>query len=805
MFRNYFKTALRNLLRYKEFTAINILGLAIGISGCLVIGLFVWDEKQYDKNITGGENIYRLYEERKDANATTFNTPVPPTYADFLLRTYAEVAATSRMMMLGDKYLMEAGEQRAYEEQGCFVDSSFLSLFSLPMKSGNAATALSTANSVVLTEELAQRYFGNTDPVGQTLFVGKDTMEVRGVLAKLPAHFHLNFRYLMPIAAVDFPKERMQNWGWHQFYTYVKLKPAANASLLADKFRNYVKTEIMPKESTDGSSWLPYLQPLHDVHLKSADFVYDNAVRGNATSVRALTVIALFVLVIACFNFINLATARSLRRAKEIGVRKVVGAGRQQLVVQFLSETVLLALLAMLLAVAASLFLIPLLNEFTGKAIQFNPLTNPLLALTLLAAGGLIGVLAGLYPALVLSGFQPIKVLKNTKASVGRGGWLRPALVVVQFSLSVLLIVCTLIVYRQTKFLNNKDLGFNKEQVLYFTLQTSVRQQLESFKSELRQLPQVVSLTSGYGMPGDAFAGEGIMVPAKEGVKEQAISLFIGDPDYVKTLGLHLIAGRDFLRDRGTDVREGFIINETAVKNFGFGTPQAALGRELHWNEWEPADTTKPVKKGRVVGVVQDFHYKSLHEKVTAAVIQLYPQVSETVAIKLRPQNMQAGIAAINRLWSRFAPGFPFDYKFVDETYGAMYRSEEKLGSLLWIFAIMAIVVGCMGLFGLAAFSAEQRTKEIGIRKVLGAGVFNIMGLLSKKFLLLVVIASAIAFPVAWWVMKAWLNDFPYRVAMGGWVFALALAAALVIAFITVSFQAVKAATLNPIKSLRTE
>ena len=804
MFKNYFKTAFRNLLRYKGFAFINFLSLTIGIIGCLVIGLFVWDEQKFDKNIPNGENIYRLYEERTDNNGVTYNTPVPPVYTDFIQRQYPEVDTTTRIMMLGDRFLLESGKSQGYEEKGWFVDPSFLHFFSLNLRQGDPANALTKPASIILNEELASKYFGTENPVGKTILINKDTLEVTGVLGSLPSHFHLKFRYLLPIAAVNVPAERMQSWGWHQFYSYVRLKPGTDVQQVQDKLQAHIRKEILPKESQDGTVYMPKFQPLADIYLKSADFVYDNAARGNETYVKALSVIALFVLAIACFNFINLATARSLRRAKEIGVRKVVGADRKQLVFQFIGETVLLSLLSMVLAMIATLLIVPLLNNFTGKSISFNPITTPLLGLLMLASGVLIGILAGIYPALVLSGFQPIKVLKNMKLTTNRS-WLRPALVVVQFSLSVLLIVCTLIVYRQTKYLNDKDLGFSKDQVMYFNVNNEVSQKLDAFKSELKQQPNVYAVTSGYGMPGDAFAGESVTLPTNEGEKKVAVSQFIGDHDYVKTLGLRLVAGRDFSRDRSTDVREAFIINETAAKAFGFKSPQAALGQAIHWDEWEPTDSTQPVKRGKVIGVVKDFHYKSLHEKVTASIIQLYPQVTATVAIKLRSSDMSSSIANINNIWKRYAPGFPLDYKFVDETYGKMYSSEEKLSTLLWIFAIMAIVVGCMGLFGLAAFSAEQRTKEIGIRKVLGADVLNIMGLLSKNFLVLVAIAAVIALPIAWWAMNNWLDDFPYRQEISWWIFGVAIVAALLIAFITVSFQSIKAATVNPVKSLRTE
>lgn len=396
-----------------------------------------------------------------------------------------------------------------------------------------------------------------------------------------------------------------------------------------------------------------------------------------------------------------------------------------------------------------------------------------------------------------------MKLVRSSGAS-----WLRQALVVIQFSLSVLLIVSTLIVFRQTKYLNNKDLGFNKEQVVYFQLRDSLvtnPKTLETFKSELKASPNIIDVTSGYGLPGDAFAGDGIALPTQEGEKKYAANVFIGDQDYVKTLGLHIIAGRDFSRDMATDATEGFIINETAVKEWGFGSPEKAIGHPVYWDEWAPTDSLHPVKKGKVIGVVQDFHYKSLHEKVTASVIQVYPQVTYTVAAKLKTAGMTNTLAFIKNKWSQFVPAYPLDYKFMDETYGKMYSSEEKLSDLLWIFTLMAIFIGCMGLFGLAAFSAEQRTKEIGIRKVLGANVLNIISLLSKNFLVLVLIAAVIAFPIAWWAMNNWLDDFPYRVSISWWIFGIAIIAALLIAFITVSFQSIKAATSNPVKSLRTE
>ena len=353
--------------------------------------------------------------------------------------------------------------------------------------------------------------------------------------------------------------------------------------------------------------------------------------------------------------------------------------------------------------------------------------------------------------------------------------------------------------------MNEKDLGFNNEQVVYFQVREDVSEKLETFKTELKKSTAVASVTAGYGLPGDQFAGDGVTVPTNEGEKKYGSKVFLGDYDYVKTLGLQVIEGRDFSREMSTDPTQAFLINETAVREFGFGTPENAVGKALHWEEWAPTDTLNPVKKGKIIGVVKDFHYKSLHEKLTASVIHIYPQVLFKVAVKLKAGATKEGIAHIQNIWAQFAPGYPLEYQFMDETYGKMYESETKLSDLLSIFTIMAIVVGCLGLFGLAAFSAEQRTKEIGIRKVLGASLANIIGLLSKNFLLMVVIASLIAFPIAWWAMNNWLEEFPYRISISWWVFVLAIVIALLIAFITVSFQSIRVAIRNPVKSLRTE
>lgn len=808
MFRNYVKTAIRNIWRYKGFSLINISSLSIGITCCLIIGLFVRDELRYDRFVPDGARIHRMYMEYSNVSGKTLSASVPPMFATHLQTVYPEVESTVRMLMFSGKLLMEAGNKRAYEHNGIIADTAFFRFFPLAFVQGNPRTALEDPASVVVTVDLARKYFGTDRAVGKLMKIDKADYTVKGVLAGVPEHFHLDIGYVIPMAAAGIPTERMEKWTWNQFYTYVKVRPGTDLRKLESAFQQFIDREVNPRSMKDGrSSYRPFFQPLKDVHLESSEFTFDNARRGNATYVRGLVIIVFFVLIIACFNFVNLATARSFRRAREVGVRKVIGADRRQLILQFTGETILFSVLAVAVAAAATFLLLPALNRFTGKSIGFNPFTDPALALILAGGAVVIGILAGAYPALFMSGFKPIRVLKGLKP-VGEtsrsAGSLRQGLVVIQFAISGLLIICTVIVYQQMNYLQKKDLGFSKDQILYFDLQGDVAANPEALKSELLRSPGVTGATAGYGLPGDQLAGDQVIVASPEGERAQGVNLFIVDHDYIRTMGLTVLAGRDFSRNFPSDTSSAFIINETAVRELGFGTPEKALGQRISWPKWVP-DAVNPVKKGEIIGVVKDFHFKSLHEKVNAAVLQIYPQVAVKMALKVRETDLPRTLDFIKAAYGKFSPDYPLDYKFLDENFGAMYRNEEKLSTLLWIFTVMAIFVGSLGLFGLAAFNAEQRTKEIGIRKVLGASAADIVVMLSGSFLRPVLIAALIAFPAAWWLMNNWLDDFPYRVDISWWVFLMTAGISLLVALLTVSFHAVKAAVSNPVTSLRTE
>ncbi|QHL85995.1 FtsX-like permease family protein [Nibribacter ruber] len=805
MFKNYFKVAYRGLIRHKGFSITNIAGLALGLTACLLIGLFVYDELQYDTFVPEGDRVYRVYNYANLEETNDQIAPVPPMFGTTLKESFPEVETSLRILMQpwDGQTLVENGNKRIYEKGGLDADPTFFEVFPHTFISGSPEKALDDPYSVVISDKFAEKVFGTTNAAGKRVIIDKETFLVKGVFESNPK-FHLPINFIRSLKRFGFNSERMSSWGWQQFYTYIKLKKGASPDALLAKFRAVTIKQI-DDESNKPHDYLPYFQPLQQVHLYSASFKFDQVLRGNITYVKALSIIAVFILLIACFNFVNLATAKSLQRAKEVGVRKTIGASRSQLMFQFLAETLLITLISVIIAAALTSLFLPALNDFTEKEMTFNVFTSPTLMLILLVLVIVVGVLAGLYPAIILSGFKPVNVLKGAVVSDGGPGkipWLRHGLIVLQFSLSIFLIICALVVYQQVSYLHNKDLGFNKDQIMFFPMRgDNMYKNYETFKNELTQSPAVASASIGYGFPGDATAGDGIEV-IKDGQREyHGVSQLMVDHDYIKTLGLKLVAGRGFSKDMPTDKDQAYMLNETAVKELGLGTPEKALGQKLEWKMWTDGKDT--IKKGTVIGVVKDFHFKSLFDKMDPTVLQIFPGANWKVAVKLKGDNVTAGINHVKSVWNQFSPEYPIEYKFMDDNFAAMYKAEDKLKSLLWIFTGMAIFVGCLGLFGLAAYAAERRKKEIGIRKILGAESSSIVTLLAKDFLKLVLIAAVFAFPVAWYAMSVWLKDFAYRIDIPIWVFFVAGILACVVAFVTVSFQALKAATANPVKNLR--
>jgi putative ABC transport system permease protein len=806
MFKTFLKISFRNIAKHKGFALINISGLTLGLASCLLIGLFVWDEKQYDKGIPGADEIYRVYIKADRTEGISNSAGTSPMFAPTLKQEFPEVKESARIMQIQSKSLFEQGNKKLYLEGGIYTEPGFLNIFPLNSSYGPITHALDDPSSVIISSVLANQCFGNVNPIGKQLMIDKLPYQVKAVFVQDPK-FHLSLNYILPLQSAGLPPERMQRWGWQQFYTYIKVQKGTDASTLQKKFQDIVKARAYPVLKPMGFTYLPYLQPLKKVHLYSSDFKFDMAVRGNIVYVNALSIIASFILLIACFNFINLTTAKSIQRAKEVGVKKAIGASRWQLILQFTGETILFALMSVIVALTVTLLLLPALNQFTGKNISLNLLSFPVISLIVVGLILVVGVSAGFYPAIVLSRFKAVKVLKGTTGDEGifKGQLFRKALVVTQFSLSSLLIISAIIVYQQVNYLHTKDLGFNKEEIMFFPMQgDDMTKNYSSFKNDLLQSSGVSSVSIGYGFPGDLTAGDQIIVPSNGESKNYSVTQLLVDHDYIKTLNLQLVAGRDFSKDIKTDQPEGFIINETAVKELGFGTPQKAIGQKLEWKVWV-SKTPDSLKKGRVIGVVKDFNYKNLYEKVNSAVIQIYPEAYWKVAVKLKTADAANTISYINNIWKKYSPGYPMDYTFMDENFKRMYQSEDKFRALLIIFTGLAIFIGCLGLFGLAAYTAERRTKEIGIRKILGADVNSIVMLLSGEFLKLILIALVIAAPLAWYFMNGWLKDFAYRIEIGWAVFVLAGVLAIVIAMLTVSYQGIKAALVNPVKNLRVE
>ena len=803
---NHYKTAFRALRKRKSFSLINIAGLTLGLAATLLIALFVWDEYQYDKFVPEGDRIYRLYNQVTHNEGTEPVAVTPPTYSGVLQREFPGVEAATRVLVTGDfKSLFETGGKAIYENDGMYADSAFFRVFQLPFVFGNPASALNDPASIVLSREMANRYFGHEDPVGKKLLIDKKLVQVTGVMDKNPK-FHLSFHYLRPLAAVEIPADRLQSWQWQQFFTYIRTRDGADINSMQSTFRDIVKANAYPKTKPQGYTYLPFFQPLYAIHLYSAGFKFDQGPRGNITYIRALLIIAAFIMAIACFNFINLATALSARRAKEVGVRKTIGAGRGQLIRQFIGETLLLTAISILLAIILTGLLLPSLNSFTGATIPFSILIRPVTIALFAALTLIVGLAAGFYPAIILSGYDPVKVLKPGLAQSSlRVAWLRQGLVVVQFTLSILLILSAITVLRQVDYLHHKDLGFNKEQIVFFPLHgDNIAKNQDAFRNDVLKVPGVSNISIGYGYPGDAVAGDEVIVDHQGAQTTLPATQLTVDYDYIKTLGLKLVAGRDFSRSMGTDQDHAWIINETAVREFGYGTPEKALGRTLSWHPW---DGNKPdsLKTGQIIGVVKDFNYKSLYDKIEPAVIQIYPLAAWKVAVKVRTDHLASTIAEIRTVWNQFVPDYPMEYKFLDQNFDELYQSEEKLQTLVWIFTGIAIFVGCLGLFGLAAYTAETRRKEVGIRKILGASTESVVLLLSKGFIGPVVLSLLIASPISWYCMQQWLQGFAYRTTMTWWVFAAAGLGAILIALLTVSSQAIRAALVNPVKSLRTE
>ncbi len=800
MLQNYLKIGFRNLAKNKLFSIINISGMAISIASFLVIALFVYDELQFDKHVQDVHRKYRVYNEHfTDDGRVMRGSMIPPPIGPTLMEEYPEVEAYARFMNFYNPVLFEAGNLKYTEEKGGCADPAIFEMFSLKLVEGDIETALHDVKEIAINQTLAKKYFGDKPAVGETLQVFNENYKVAAVFEDFPEHSHLQLNYFVTMQELltTIP-ERMRGWGWSQFHTYIKLKEGTNAEQFDAKLKDFAKRNAWPTTKDHGSYYIPHIMPMADIHLHASDQKWDIAVRGNAQTIYILSATAVFILIIAILNFINLSTARAVNRVKEVGVRKVVGAYRSQLIYQFISESVVIAGIALLIGGLVTELVLPALNNFTEKSIPTGIFLNPLLVIVLLVATVLVGVAAGAYPAFYISSYKPAQILSNKKS--GRSGKtvLRKGLVVLQFILSFLLIIASFVVSEQHTYMRTKDMGFDKDNVLIVGLRGDMQSNSEAVKNAFANHPNILGATLQYGLPGEAFAGDGIRDRVTK--KDLSLSMLLVDHDYVKTLGLTLIAGRDFSKDFPSDVNDAFIVSEAAAKMLGHTDPKDALQHEVEWNRWDNPDS---LKQGKIIGVVKDFHLNSLRESISPVVLHIYPKAYSSMAFRIKSEDIPATLAHLEETWKKFNTEWPFEYHFLDGNFDKLYKAEEKLATLFTFFTGFAIFVACLGLFGLVVYSTSQKYKEISIRKVLGADDANLVFGLSKSYLLLIVIAFVIAIPVSYYAAEQWLQKFPYRIEITYLLFVKAALLITALSLLTVGIQSFKAARTNPVNALK--
>jgi len=806
MIRNYFKIAFRNLWKNKGFSAINILGLAIGITTCLIIMLFVYNELSYDRFNVKSSSIVRVTFQGSAAGQKFNEATVMPPVAQTMKADFPEVLDATRIRDYGKPRLI-CGDKSFKEDAFAFVDPNFFVVFTLPLIEGDAKTALAAPNTVVITKALARKYFGNEDPVGKVISFkegDKAAYKVTGVINKVPLNSHFHFELFASMTS--WPESKEPTWMYSNFYTYLVLKDGADYKSLEAKLPGMVDKYIgpqmlqtmhvsLPDFRKKGNNLSFHLQPLTDIHF-STDYANDLSPAGDVRYVYIFGAIALFMLLIACINFMNLSTAGASKRSREVGIRKVLGSLKRDLVRQFLLESVMITAFAFLLAIVFVYLALPVFNNLAGQNLTLQFADHPFLLPGLLLFLLVTGILAGSYPAFYLSSFKAATVLKGKFISGKRSVGLRSGLVVFQFFISITLIVITTVVYKQLSYIQHKKLGYDKEQVMIIPTWMLGKNALV-FRDQLTNDSRVVSVTnSGYIPAGPSDNNNFFVYPGENPDQMVKTLRYDVDENYISTLGIQMLTGRNFSKDFASDSL-GVVLNESAAKVFGWGenAPGHTITTSLH-------DGVKITY--HVIGVVKDFHFRSLHELISPLVMTLSPNTGMMI-VKLKTTDVAGLIAVLKTRWDGLGAEEPFTYSFLDDRFNNTYQSEQKIGMILGIFAGLTIFVACLGLFGLAMFTAEQRTKEIGIRKVLGASVAGIVNLLSIDFLKLVLVAVVLATPVAWWAMNKWLMDFAYRIDISWWMFALAAVTALLIALFTVSFQAIKAAIANPVKSLRTE
>lgn len=805
MWKNYMIIAWRNLFKKKAYSFINIFGLGLGMTCCFLIFMFVQDELSHDTYHEKGDRIYRLThgslpskDQPENAGANPFwvwnNAPVGPAIKSY----FPEIDKVVQFSGSSDILLTDG--ENSYQEEGVFfMDSTAFDVFSWKVLKGNLKTALTAPYSMVMTESTAKRYFGNEDPIGKTL-KGSDSpgrsnagdYTVTAVIQDIPSNSHFKFNILLSLSTfrISIP-EVFDYWGYADFYTYFLV----NENFNLDSFRQKIPDFLAARQ--DNPLYTIRVEPLKDFYLRT-DADRQPGETGSLSNIYVFSVIGIFILVIAIINFMNLSTARSMERAKEVGIRKSVGAGRKHLVFQFLGESIIIVFLAMLASIIFVFSSMPLMDGMTGKELELTRFISWQTVPTLVGILFVVGILAGSYPAFVLSGFRPVQILKGISVANSSGVSLRKGLVIFQFSLSIILIAGTIIMYNQMNHLLDKEMGFDKEQmlVLDYNYDGIINRGSSALKSELESNPAIISTAFSRSVPGGYFpnAGTDIENPDGEMVRDGQAIFQVGI-DFIDHFDLELVAGRSYSRDFPSDSTSALVVNEAAARQYGYANPAEIVGKKF--DQWGRA--------GEVIGVVKDFNFISLHRTIEPLTLPFEAYASRFLSLKVKSDNLQKTIAEVEEVWKRIAPHRPFLYSFLDEDFNKQYQADFKFRKIFTAFSVLAILIASLGLFGLATYTAEIRTKEIGIRKVLGAEVSSIVALLSKDFIKLVLVAILLATPVTWYAMNKWLEGFAYKVEIGWWVYLLAGMLAVIVALATISSQAVRAAMLNPVNSLKSE
>ena len=792
MFKNYLKIAYRNILKSKVYSLINILGLALGISCCIVIFLYVTNEMSYDKYHKNLDYIYRVAVKSQSTTATSAAARICAPVGQVLKDKFPQVDKVARILPV-QSGLVKYQDKMFYEDNRMFAETELFSILTIPFLKGNPVTALDRPATVVISERIATKYFGQENPIGKLIEINTREYEITGVAKDFPANTHFKYDLFLSLKTLE-NRYPFDAWFLSNIFTYIKIKPDIDFNAFSRQV-NLIAENYAEKDVDDQEIITYFLQPVADIHLHS-HLLSEKEPGVNPLYLYIFSAIGVFIMLIACINFMNLTTARSTKRAKEVGMRKVIGAQKRQLIVQFLGEAIIMSLISLIISFVIVQTLLPFLSNLTGKLFILDDLTCPAVLYIFISLGLLVGIVSGSYPAFFLSAFKPISIIKNSLKISSGGAILRKTLVIVQFAISIALISGTFIVYQQLNFMKNKQLGIDKEQKLIIPVRggISINENYEAVKSEFMKHTAIIGATASGEVPGQSTDRWDTQIIEPETNEFHVVRNFYTDHDFINEYNIKLIAGRSFDKDMATDVNNALILNLTAIKEFGWSTPEEAIGKRI-----------EGAHKGEIVGVMADFHYFGLHNIIEPLALSYRPNRFDNITLSVTTENLSETISFVEKKWKELFPNNPFQYFFLNECFNQQYSADEKFGQLFGTFAMLGIFIACLGLFGLTSYSVEQRTREIGVRKVLGASTTSIVQLLSKEFLKLIIFANFIACPIAFFTMKEWLQNYYYRINIQLEIFLMAGVLALFIALFTVSWQAIKAAIANPVNALKYE